>query len=405
MGRFFRTRRPVARPAATQGDHIDLTRTQAATARAQPAPAAPPPGTVPGRRVSYPDLGAVVHVDEAPAELTAELPALYSSSFSTLEYFTLYDRARPAELRVCELVEPRHVIVFRARGATAEVLNKVIDIGPHEVERVAAAIFRARPELRRIHAEVKFPPAELALPHRELYRADDQVVELPGSVEEYEASLGRSTRNHLRDYRNQVRRRYPGFELRIVAGDELTPELVARALAWNRELVRGRGEEWIYEQHPAWADKTWRLLRRHGVALCGFIDGELVDGQFLLFVGRDCWGYASGLDPSYRDVHLGTVMVVASAREAIARGCARLHLGWGSVEYKRHLGARPVIAWRVALYRSRLDRALYARERWRLLVRDRNDLYWALRGALKRRLKPAPSDHAPETLPEQAPTA
>ena len=347
----------------------------------------------------------MVHLDEAPDELLAELPALYSSPYATLEYFTLYDGVRPAALRVCELESPRHVIVFRTRGATAEVLDKVIEIAPADVERAAAAIFRARPEVRRLYAEVKFPPAELALPHRTLYRADDEVIALPGGAEEYEASLGYSTRRHLRSYRNALRRRYPGFELRTVAGDELTPELVARVLAWNRELVRGRGEHWIYEQHPAWADKAWRLLRRHGMVLCGFIDGELVDGQLLLFVGRDCWGYASGLDPAYREAHLGTVMVVGSALEAVARGCARLHLGWGSVEYKRHLGARPITAWRVAIYRSRLDRTLYARERWRLLVRDRNDVYWALREALKRRLMPPPPDRPTEPLPGEAPTA
>jgi len=369
------------------------------------APATTPRALATRHGLSYPDLGAVVHLGGAPAELTDELPALYASAFSTLEYFTLYDGARPAELAVCELAEPRHVIVFRSRGATAEVLNKVIDIAPPEVERVAAAIFRARPELRRIRAEIKFPPTELALPHRELYHADDEVIDLPATAEEYERARGRSTRRRLREYRNLLHRRHPDFGLRALAGDEITPELVARVLSWNREIVRGRGEAWIYEQQPAWADKAWRLARRHGALLCGVDDGEVVDGQLLLFVGGDCWAFASGLDPTYREVHLGVVMATAAAGEAIARGCARLHLGWGSVGYKRRLGSRPVTAWRVSIYRSRLDKALYARERWHLLVRDRNDIYWALRGALKRRLVPEPTVRALDPPPGPAPRA
>ena len=110
----------------------------------------------------FPDLGATVHLDEAPPELLDELPGLYESPFSTAQYFAIYDR--PWRLYACELDEPRHVLVFTSRGATADVLNKVIEIEPSAVERLAAAIFRARPEIRRIRAEVKFPPRLLALP-------------------------------------------------------------------------------------------------------------------------------------------------------------------------------------------------------------------------------------------------
>jgi hypothetical protein len=53
------------------------------------------------------------------------------------------------------------------------VLSKV-DIEPAAIERFAAAIFRARPEIRRIKAEVKFPPGELNVPVRTLYRANEQ---------------------------------------------------------------------------------------------------------------------------------------------------------------------------------------------------------------------------------------
>ena len=44
-----------------------------------------------------------------------------------------------------------------------------------------------------------------------------------------------------------------------------------------------------------------------------------------------------------------------------------------------------------SIYRSRLERALYARERWSPLV---NDLYWTGHGALKRRVHALTRWHA-----------
>ena len=122
---------------------------------------------------------AVVHLHGVPSELLDTLPELYSSAFSTVEYFTVYDH--PRHTHVCELVQPRHVLAFTARGATVDVLNKVIDIEPEAMRRLAAAIFAARPATRRIRAEVKYPPRELRVPVRETYRSDDQVIALPPS--------------------------------------------------------------------------------------------------------------------------------------------------------------------------------------------------------------------------------
>ena len=88
-------------------------------------------------------------------------------------------------------------------------------------------------------------------------------------------------------------------------------------------------------------------------------------------------------------------MTTFCVSEAIRRGAARLHFGWGTVDYKQRLGAVPVRAYRIAVFRSRLDKALYAREEWRALVRDRRIYYWRARRRLKRRLMALAAEAAP----------
>lgn len=341
---------------------------------------------------SYPDLGATVDCDGLPDELARELPQCYDSCFSVAEYFEIYDC--PDNLHTCQLSEPRHVIVFTIKGATAQILNKVIEIEPAAAERVSAAIFRAHPAVRRIRAEVKFPPSELRRPVRQLLPADDFVVSLPATQGDYEAMLGSTTRKHLRQYGNGLRRRYPDFELRTVERDEISKALVDQVIAWHLQRMRAKGVVSLWETQPEGSDRLWRLLQVHGSALCGYVEERCVAAQLLLFVGRDCWVHTVGFDSAYEDVHLGLLMTSYSIAEAIRRDCARIHLTWGTDIYKRRLGAAPVPAWRVSIYRSRLWKVMYGREGCACLMQARKVLYWRAHAALKRRLPVVARWHA-----------
>ena len=320
-------------------------------------------------------------VRDSCGDLLAELPGLYASLFSTAAYFAIYDA--PRRLLVCELEEPRHVVVCSALGASAEVLNRGWDIDAPALARAARAIFRARPETRRIRAEVSFVPAELeqaagspAAPLfvRELYREDDLVLELPASAEEWRGSLGASTRRHLREYGNQLRRRHPDFALSALEGEAIDPAVVNQVFTWNAQRVRAKGGHWFYDGEPAAAHRLWRLVGQGGVALRGECDGELAAVDLFAVVGHEGWGLMSGIDAACADVHLGLLMMAFTVAEAIGRGCTRLHMSWGNAEYKRHLGARPVAIHRVSIFRSPTDRALYAGERLALRVWDRRDI-------------------------------
>ncbi len=336
------------------------------------------------RRHAYPDLGAVITCDELPSDLAGELPRRYNSCFCVAEYFDIYDR--PDNVHTCQLEEPRHVVAFTVKGATAEVLNKVVDIEPAAMERVTAAIFRERSEVHRIKAEVKFPPPELRRPHRCLLRADDYVVALPVDLDGYDRMIGNTTRKHLRQYGNGLRRRYPDFALSTLERKEIPRELVDQVIAWHLERMHVKGVVSLWETGEQQSEQLWRLLRAYGCALCGTIEGRCVAAQLLLLVGDDCWVHTVGFDRAYEDVHLGLLMTSYSIAESIRRGCTRTHLTWGTDIYKRRLGAQPEPAFRVSIYRSRLWMTLYLRERFELLVARRKDIYWLARAALLRRL-------------------
>jgi len=333
--------------------------------------------------VEFPDLGATLYLREPPESLTDELPGLYSSYFCTPAYFGLYDH--PANVNACVLTDPRHVILFSTTGHTVDVLNKRIDIEPQSMRRVAAAIFRAIPSARRIRAEVKFPPAELRGPTRVTDEGDDLVVMLPETEDGYHGAIGKTTRKHLRQYSNQLHRRYPDFELTVLEREEITRGLLDQVLEWTRERVIAKGDVSIYEEDPGSVEQVWGLLQHYGLALCGHVGGRCVAGQLLLHVGRETWIHTVGFESQYEDVHLGLLMTYFSLLESIRRGCPSAHMLFGTPIYKKRLGAVPVTGYKVSLFRSTPYKSLYAQERAAQLVRDRRRIYWATRQAARQR--------------------
>lgn len=324
-----------------------------------------------------PQFGAEVLLDCAPEEFADELSERYGSFFSTVEYMALY--AQPPNYNACTLERPRHDILFTLRGHTADILNRLIDIEPEALDLAASAIFVACPAVRRIRVEVKFPPARIRRCHRVVQRSEEMVVDLPADADAYHRQIGNTTRKHLRQYGNKLRREHPDFNLHKFTAQDIVLELVQQTVAWTNERVRAKGDVSVYEEDPSKVQPLWQLLQRYGLALCGSIDGELAATQLLLCVGPDTWIHTVGFDSHYEKLHLGLLMTYYSILESIERGSRRTHMLFGTPTYKRRLGAEPVSAWDVSLFRTPADKAVYAREISEMVWRDRQRIYWSAR--------------------------
>jgi hypothetical protein len=327
----------------------------------------------------FADLGATVHCEEVDDTLVAELPRLYSSCFSVVEYFSLYDH--PRTVCACELDEPRHVLLFTPSGRTVDVLNKLVDIEAPEVERFAQAVLRAYPTVDRIRMEIKFPPEKLRRPLRTRLRNDDLVIKLPATLDEYRAGLGRRTRQNINQYARRLERSCPDFRLATLEKGAIPFTLIEQVADWNKARMHKKGEASIYELNPEKLVPLWGLLKSHGVALCGHVGGECVAAQLLFLVGHETWVHTAGFDTAYEDVHLGLLMAYFTVVESIERGCSRMHMLWGTPIYKQRLGAQPVPAYQISLFRGSPSKAVYAFENWHKDELSRR--YWRTRKRAK----------------------
>ena len=289
------------------------------------------------------------------------------------------------------LDQPRHVLLFYRDGDTAEILNKEFDIGPKAAARACRALFRALPDVHRIHLEVLFPPWETRLPKRILYWTDHMVIDLPETVDAYTASLGSATRRELRRKDKRLRTDHPDISTEVVTPVTDSDALMRTFIAWKNSRFNARGESTIWQDKPDLTPGFVELLHRRGEAHITRIDGEQAAIDFVFPVGRSVYALQSAFDPRYEPYSLGFLSTYRIACDAIASGACRLSLLWGTPDYKARLGAVPKRATRLSIFRAQTDR-LYSLDEgwevaWRNLRRNGQRDYWRARHAAARRVR------------------
>jgi hypothetical protein len=328
-----------------------------------------------------------------PRRYAAELDTLYSSLFSTVDWFDTHDDA--PWMGACVLEQPRHVVLFTGRGDTVQVLNKAFAIAPPDAERACRALFRAFPHVRRIHLEVMFPPTRLGLPKRVLYTTDHMVVDLPPTAEEYVASLSKRMRKHVRTYRNRLQNDFSDVSTEVFAsaGDERVPALFHELLRWKIESFSSRGRKTYWENDRRLADRFLALLERRGEVRLTTLDGRIAAILFDFPVGDVMCAQESATDPDFDYYGLSLLSDCWEICDAVSRRFKALNMLWGTEDHKARLGATPRTATALSVFadqRSRLWSLDEAGEvAWRTVKRRTERQYWRARHAAGRRLRRA----------------
>lgn len=340
----------------------------------------------------FSDLGATVHVGCVPDGLTEELPELYCSLHSTLDWILTQGGKSPNG--ACVLDAPRHIALFRQSGETIEVLTRTFACEPDSADRLCEALFRAFPRARRIHVDVLFHPADLKRPFRVVERVSHQVIDLPSRVDDYRLSLGKSTRKTLRSYRNRLHRAHPDVRTETICPGERSRELVERLVDWKIQRFRKQGRVTYWESNPGLLERTASLLERCGQCRITYIAGREAAIHLCFRVGDTAYALEGAYDPAYDHHRLGFLTMYETVCAAIEAGATRFNALEGTAQPKALLGARPVPSTRLSVYRSRLHRLLAVKEmyqigrrRWRLTVQSR-------RHALGQRMQTHPAGKA-----------
>ena len=323
-----------------------------------------------------------IYDGEVPAFVEEELERLYGGRYACVEYFRVYQGLQGVSVyRLTRERKPAVILLYQHVRDRLWVLNQAIAIDTDELRRFSQSMFRVYPKVNRIdfHA-VAIDASSLSYPHQTLIAREDTIAPLPATVDEYVASLGKSTRHNVRRYRERLLRDHPEFDLRVVPRDGIRAEHLRALQRLNRERLDDKGRASTIDETEF--QRLQQLSARYGLVTLACIGDQIVGGMLCFVIGDGITFRIIAHDRAYDDYSLGFLIYFMTICEAIRLGCTQMNFGWDYYPYKVRLGGQRRKLAMLTLYRSRFA---YARDAVGLLTRRaaqlRQDLAVSLREA------------------------
>ena len=303
------------------------------------------------------------HEQSVPEFAAQALDRLYGSLYASFSHFSLSHTAQPAPhtwvgYRHGEVVG---VLLFRLRVDQVLLLTEMFSLEQAVADAFSRAVFTRFREVKTIHFNaISLSGTLTGWPMQHYAFSENYVISLPQSVDQYRASIGKSTRKTLRGYGNRLQRDFPDFSWDVRAVGEMRAHelrsVIRQLHRFKRDSLAARGKRAEISRR-----ETARLLilaRHAGLIGIARIGDRVCGGSLACRIGGNYVMLLSAADPALASYRLGILCCFWSVCDCIRAGGQECHLLWGRYQYKTQLLGEPRSLLRLTIYRSRLRMAL-----------------------------------------------
>lgn len=298
------------------------------------------------------DITISCYENDVPAFIETELDRLYASFYSSLAHFRVYNDGRDTSTYIVRKGDRIiTVFLFQQDGGNVRVVNEVIKVDEEDISRFVAYIFANFEAatvilFRAIQTDIQ----KIPFPYQRFNHLEDIVLAMPGTAEEYVASLGKNTRRNIKRYTKKLLEYFPSFRYQVFENDEVDEQAIRDIVNLNRARMDDKNKVSAIDE-----DETERIIilaKKCGLVSVARIDGRVCAGGISFRVGSNYFLNVIAHDPAYDDCWLGILCCYLTICECIARGGKEFHFLWGEYEYKyRLLGVKRDLD-KLAIYRS-----------------------------------------------------
>jgi hypothetical protein len=289
------------------------------------------------------------YIDEIPPFVEAELVKAYDTLHSSLPFFKVF---RSLDHVSCYVARrdghPATVLLFTCRNGRVDVLNEMIEIEQSELDRFVRYIFTKFERVDVISFKaLKTATENFCFPVQKHNSKDTYVVALPGTPEEYTASIGKNTRADIRQQTNRIRRDFPSFAWRFFVNEDIDEKHVREIVKFSENKINAKGVKVSHD-----VERIMALAKMCGFVSVLLIDGRVCAGSINYLVGTSCFGDVTGYDPQYEKYGFGKLCLHETISETIMRGGTKFYLGGGVFDFKQRMLGTLLCMDELHIYRS-----------------------------------------------------
>lgn len=320
------------------------------------------------RAATSDELSIECYENEVPAFAHHEIARLHGHLYCLPSYLEMNGMLDGASTYVARQGGAAvSVLLYRRDGGAISVLNEFVALGAEEIRRFAAHMFSRYQSVNvvsfpRVRSDVR----RLPYPWHSVNYTEDMIVELPGSVKEYDARVGKNMRRNIKRYTNALQRDFPSYSYHVRVGSEVGEQEIRDIIELGRIRMESKNIAPRYnETETRWIVK---LAQEAGLVGIAKIDGKVCAGAIGFRIGENYFMHVIAHDPKYNYYSLGILCYYHTICEGIARGARRFHLLQGRYGYKYRLLAERHNVRHVDVYRNTLQAALHGRRMIRKAV-------------------------------------
>ncbi|GAB3555075.1 hypothetical protein GCM10027343_43700 [Noviherbaspirillum agri] len=307
------------------------------------------------------EISISCHENEVPVFAYREIERLHGHLYCLPSYLDMSGQLVGASTYVVRQGGiPVTVLLYRRVGGEVHVLSEFVSLGAEDIRRFAAHMFSSYKSVKVVSfARVRTDVQRLPYPWHAVNYTEDMIVELPGSVKEYDARVGKNMRRNIKRYTNALQRDFPSYSYRVCVGSEVSEQDIRDIIRLS--CIRMESKNIVPRFNEAETQWIVKLARESGLVGIATIDGKVCAGAIGFRIGENYFMHVIAHDPKYNYYSLGIVCYYHTICEGIARGAKRFHLLQGRYGYKYRLLAERHDILHIDVYRSTLQAALHGR--------------------------------------------
>ena len=270
-----------------------------------------------------------------PLEYESFFIGKYDSFISTCKYIEInYSSYELNYILVHEDDILIDLLVFGNNGNTCVCFNSLARIDQEVVQEFSKKVFELFPGILKI--EIRASYIEYTLKKSFLnFNDNDQILDLPSTVDEYYKQLGSSTRQRIRNRKGRLSKDFPDIQFTAKYGKDIDESIVDQIIELNCVRMKSKGS--IPGIAKEDRKKIYDYSKVYGCVVYIEIDGKLVAGCISTILNKSVFMHVFSHDNAFSKYNLGEVCMFYLIQTSIENEMTTFHFLWGRTEFKKRL--------------------------------------------------------------------
>ncbi|MFT3752811.1 MAG: GNAT family N-acetyltransferase [Paludibacter sp.] len=285
-----------------------------------------------------------------PIEYESFLLERYDSYITTCQYVQIYYPMHDINYMLVyddnNLIE---LMLFGNKGSTATCFNSLVNIEQDIVERFTIELFMQFPSIKKIQIIASYKSYDLNRSFLN-FQSDDQILDLPGTVEDYYLELGAKTRKHIKQRKERLIKEFESVNFVVKYGEEIEKSVVDKIMQMSTKRMKSKGRK--TERCEITVNNTYKFSQSYGCVAYIEVNGEIIAGCIASSLNKAVYAHVLAHDEAFFKYNPGDACIFFLIQTSIEKGMSVFHFLWGKMEYKRRLLAKSNLLYSYSVYRT-----------------------------------------------------